>query len=118
MTEINDDLKLSLESTWIESNGSGYDRVVVLNFFTVDCLSSSPENVLKAVGPALRERVISKLDREIGLVHEADYIFGVYDSPKMRNGRWAPGPIPSDMRTIIRLRDEENFTMLKMHYSN
>ena len=113
---MSDDLKLSLESTWIESgSASPYPRVVVLGFFTVDCMDSG-SGVLRTVGQPLRDRVVKKLQADIGLIHGDDYVFGVYDNPKLSDGRWQPAPVFGGQRTIIRLLKEEHFTMLKMHY--
>lgn len=113
---MTDDLELSIETTWIEETGTNFDRVVVLNFFTSDCLSSSGERMQRTVGQPLRDRVSAKIESEVGLIHLEDYIFHAYDDPVMRNGKWAPAPLTGDMRTVIRIKDEEHFTMFKLHY--
>ena len=113
---MKDDLKLSIESTWIESgSGTDYDRVVVLDFFTIDCLESGYA-MMRTVGQAIRDRISNKLKEDIGLVHGEDFVFGVYDNPKMSHGKWQPAPVFGDQKTVIRLLKEEHFTMLKMHY--
>jgi hypothetical protein len=112
-----DDLTLSIQATWLESNGCGFDRVVILDFFCSDCLMSD-DRAFNTVGQSLRDRIEAKLERDLGLVHRRDYIFGIYDNPVMKDGVWVIRPIPGDMRTIVRIKDEEHFVMFKMHYSD
>lgn len=114
---MTDDLQLNIETTWIEETGTNYNRVVVLTFFTSDCFSSDGDKMLRTVGEPLRERVSEKIEREVGLKHHEDYIFHAYDDTVMREGRWAPAPLVGDMRTVIRIREEEHFAMFKLHYS-
>ncbi|GEM_PF-3890968 len=116
-TQLNDDLELMMESTWLESTGTGYDRVVVLNFFTSDLYDNSHDVMLRTMGTTLRKRVSDKLEEEIGIKHKEDYIFAIYDNPKMKDGSWMTSPVLGEQRTVIRIRDEEHFTMFKLHYN-
>ena len=92
--------------------------MVILNYFCTDCIMSDGESLFRTVGQTLRDRIEAKLSRDLGLVHRRDYIFGVYDNPVMKEGVWISRPIPGDMRTIVRLKEEEHFVMFKMHYSD
>ena len=115
---MKDDLELQLETTWIENTATGYDRVVVLNYFTRDIFSSDPTVMLQTVGQLFRNRIADKLQQDIGLAHDEDFIFAYYDQPEMDDGYWLSKPKTADNRIIIRIRDEEHFAMFKMHYSN
>lgn len=116
---MTEDLELKIESTWIENdNPSGFDRVIIVEFWTADILSSQTTDLSLTVGKGLRNRVIKKLHNDLGLVHNQDYIFGVYDNPKMSNGTWISKPIFSDQRVILRMRQEEHFAMFKLHYTS
>lgn len=113
---MTDDLELRIETTWIEETGSAFDRVVIVEFYTSDCISSDTDSMFRTVGKTLRTRISKKLKDDLGLVHKKDFIFGIYDNPTMENGKWLAAPIPSGMRSIIRLKDEEHYTMFKLHY--
>lgn len=116
MTETIDDLELVLDSTWIESGDTGFDRVAVLDFSTRDCFSSESETLMRTVGKQLRDRIMRKLENELGLKHGIDYVFAIYDEPYMRDGRWIVAPVYNAMQTVIRIKEEEHFTMFKLHY--
>ena len=113
---VTDDLELSIETTWIEENSSGYNQVVVLAFFSADCLSSRGEDMMKTVGQKLRARLEEKLRRDLGLEHERDYIFGTYENPEMLFGKWITAPKNDSSHVMLKLKEEEHFTMLKLHY--
>ena len=115
MTEPTDDLELVLDSTWVEE-GELFDRVVVLDFFSRDCIDSSGDALMRTVGQTLRDRIIFKLENELGLKHGADYVFALYDNPYMIEGKWIVAPGHGAMKTVVRLKDEEHFTMFKLHY--
>lgn len=87
-----------------------------MEFFCSDVLSSRSEDMFKTVGQPLRDRISAKLQEELGLEHEVDYVFGVYDNPQMKGGKWIHALVTGDLRTIIRLRDEEHYAMFKLHY--
>lgn len=112
-----DDLTLSIQTTWLENHDNGFNRVIVLEFFCSDCIMSG-NDVFRVVGQALRDRVSAKLERDLGLVHGRDFVFAIYDEPVMKDGVWTIRPIYSDMRTVIHLKEEEHFVMFKMHYSD
>lgn len=113
---MTDDLELRIETTWIEETGSDFDRVVIVEYFTSDSVGSDMNSLFKTVGKTLRTRISKKLKNDLGLVHKEDFIFGIYDNPEMENGKWLSAPIPSDSRSIIRLKKEEHYTMFKLHY--
>lgn len=116
--EVRDDLSLAIAATWIEDSGTMFDRVVVFKFECVDAYMSDTESLLRTVGSAQRDRVSRKLELELGLEHGKDYIFAIYDNPVMENGAWVVAPLVNRQRIVIRLHDNEVFTMLKMHYND
>lgn len=117
---MTDDLEIRIETTWIEDTGSAFDRVVIVEFYTSDCISNDTEAMFRTAGKTLRTRISKKLKNDLGLLHKKDFIFGIYDNPKMQNGKWLSAsswtPHPNGMRSIIRLKNEEHYTMFKLHY--
>lgn len=77
---------------------------------------SDVDSLERTVGVKLRQRIGEKLRRELGLEHEHDYIFGSYDNPIIRDGKWITAPQQGESRTVIRLREDEHYTMFKLHY--
>lgn len=116
MNQIIDDLELKIETTWLEETGSEFHRVIIVEYFCSDCIQSSSGAMTRTIGQQLRDRIMRKLTDDLGLMHNVDYIFGLYDNPVMKNGVWITKPSHDDMRFILRLRDEEHYTMFKMHY--
>jgi len=117
LTSEYEKIDLKIESTWIEKSGEGFDRVIVFEYFCSEMLSSSANDLFSTMGFVLRERIAEKLSTELGLTHRIDYIFSDYEGyPKFENNRWIHPPSSTDNRTKIRIKDEEHYTMLKLHY--
>lgn len=121
MTEVYTDegLSLSLDNTWIEED-EDYPRLVTVSFWAPEILQSNTNALMSTMGSQLRTRVARKLESELGLVHKKDYIFTDYSEPRMQEGRWLtkPPPAPDFFQFAIRMRQEEHFTMFKLHYGN
>jgi len=101
-----DDLQLTIETTWLEQSDSKYNRVVVLNY-----TSSAHDPQRLNLAGLVRE----KLEYDIGIKHQIDYVFS-----HMARGhtRYILGmAIAEDQRVVIRLKDEEHFVILKLHYA-
>jgi len=118
LNTVTDDLELTIESTWVEEDTLGYNRIIVLNFFTADLISYDLKEQMRAAGKLLRERIMQKLDREIGIKHECDYVFSEYDNPEIFGGKWVTPPAYGGTMTILKLRDEKHFALFKLYYSN
>lgn len=111
-----DDIELWIETSWIEDDQTEFNRVVIMEFFCQDMIFSDSDSLSKTVGPTLRSRIDRKLEQEIGLKHEQDYIYANYDNPVMRDGKWIAAPMNGEHRIEIRFKEEEHFAMLKLHY--
>jgi len=115
LTDGNDDLELWIDSTWVEGE-CDFGRVIVMGYMCSDMYQSDADSLERTVGPNLRRRIGEKLSTDLGIEHERDYIFGVYDNPVMRDGKWITAPQQGESRAIIRVKEDEHFTMLKLHY--
>jgi hypothetical protein len=113
---LTDDLKLKIESTWIEKDFDGFDRVIIFNVETNDFIS--PVSLNKTSRDSIRARVEAKLTSEIGLVHGDDYVYDSYDAVATSD-RIATMFTPEEKSTKVSLKiqTEEHFTMLKLHYA-
>jgi hypothetical protein len=92
MIDVND-IKIEIDTTWLESTESEFHRVVVLTITTDPDLFS-------------RENTIEKLERDIGLKVDIDYMF-CHDMFHAGDNFYS---------STIRLRDEEQFVMLQLYY--
>lgn len=105
------DLELQIQTTWIECNKTGYDRVVVLNLHNVAALGSDIDLLYNHADDHIKQQLSEKLKHDIGLELGGDFIFstqpGLVNSPKLTDNQ----------RIVIRLQNEEHFTMLKLHYN-
>jgi hypothetical protein len=98
-----DNVHLTLEMTWRENSETGYDRVAIMG--------------LRAMGDSIskiREHIIDKIKQEIGLVYDTDFILHDISDPPAYV--LSPHPIYINQKITLRLKEEEHFTMLKLHY--
>lgn len=101
-----------METTWLESSDTGYDRVIVLNFVVdYDAFNYPPWDTI--TNQELRNKIAEKLEDEMGLLQQTDYVFTEFKDTSQRHtpAFWSDNP-----RIVIRLKDEEHFTMFKLHY--
>lgn len=89
-----DEIQLGVNTTWLESTESEFHRVVVLTVknYDIDLFSY--------------ECVVDKLKNDIGLTLDADY---VYIKTMVETA-------DNTLMVMIRMRNEEQFVMLQLHY--
>jgi hypothetical protein len=118
LTVTIDDLELEIETTWVENCGHAFERVVVLILSSLDVNDTNrtiyDADLCKQAHKRMQEKLIDKIDADIGLVHGTDYIFQENVSATLK-----PMTLPYKWgkRIVIRLQQEEHFTMLKLHYN-
>ena len=93
------DTKLNIETTWLESGDTQFHRVIVFD---------APTTIINAT-VLLRDTVAHTLYADLGLYENADYVF---DSIM---NTWFTNPTT---RATIRVKEEEHFVMLKLHYDS
>lgn len=113
---MRDDLTISIANTWLESDDTDFNRVVVLRCQTVTWLLSDQDSHEANTVQRFRERLISKLEADLGLIHQKDYIVDSAGIHSMMDGVWSDDVIDLN-QTKIKLKKDEHFTMLKLHYN-
>ena len=95
-------IDIKIVNTWLE-NGTEFPRIVGLEVYTDKIVLGEPVTIYNAFG-GLRVRIINKLMREMGMIHEKDYIFMSQDNPN------------TDL--MIKIKSEEHYIMFKLHYGS
>lgn len=110
------DLDFKLESTWLEDGTNDFKRVVILNYHFKKYDAEDSDFRPKALKGMIEE----KLEDELGFVLGRNYVFGSKnDFDQLHQDLQSKELLRLTIEVnslVIRLKDEEDYTMLKLHY--
>lgn len=88
---------LRIQTTWLENHVSAFNRVVVFDFDPLQ--DSIPYDYIAGM-----------LHDDLGLNETIDYVFDPFERTREYS------PPSTDGRVTIRVKEEEHFIMLRLHY--
>jgi len=108
--------QINIESSWIDNSDSIYPRVVTLSV-EFDLTFVYKTAFYETIGEYMRDHIQYILSDDLGIEIDTDYIFDYNHNLDMHDSKWKIRP-DSELQFMLKLRDEQHFTMMKLHYNN
>lgn len=102
-------LSITLNTSWTDTS-TEYDHVAAVEIFCRSMVMSDTDAWIESSKPRLREKLIAQIEREVGLIHEKDYVFD-------QKTEWVTTTdIRPGQTCLVKFRGAETYTLFKLKY--
>lgn len=110
------DARLLLKSTWVTESRDGFDRIVILEY-QPDCALIDIDEFKQLSSQNILNQIVDKLSQDLSLQAGIHYKITTNDlTASLDQDPYNNSNERIRLHATMKLREEEHFTMLKMHY--